>query len=841
MVAGFRWRCPGQWFLYVGDRSSLFGVVRRLVHGTASELHKYCCSPLEFRLRRILLSLRDAWNPPVALPRWRADQESRPDRWNVRLASGDGGRLQWWSKVAWCEFGVVCIDVKSHQEGANIPYPAVVEGNEAQDSSCSTVLSGPLPAEVLVPSGGLFANLMLFGRTVTCSPARAAREAFRRQAAAAWAQRPVQGLVPKVAHRLFHRCLDARLYASCRIVPRLQPLLLPGDNPSSVDLSGVFYRALRAVGGSWTEAMHSDGSLCDLAESWADRTGAASFRVCPLCGDGAGTPRHVVMRCWEMRSLADFVRDKVEAELLFDNSRVRLLDAAAAYRDSLDEQGRPHPLPAVDPRAVSRWPVLSAWRWLVPLPGREELLSGLSEHGGAPAAAVEQEYDLAYRGVMPRALGLALAGPPSSPSDSEDEEYACSDSPALFESESRSRHASAAAAQAPARVLVALLLGIRRIRREYAVRIAAWRVLAEHTLRPAPIPMPSTAVTACPAQPSLVISRRSVHVLQGQLEAWAGSAAGRAVVRELRWYTPSVSVLCSRLRRDFGSVGGISHRSLLTACIPLGLPVARGASVSWGPGMPTWAEAFAAWQRPCTCGSACPAGVLCCPVCHGGRALAAAALPMSARCRWCDSVCSSVCHACGAGLHFRGECLRWLRGASPLFRPDPEHPRALCPDCAWLWTRELSLAPLSSRSAHPLQGAAAHMDALATACSPGAGVASASRCSVGLNQRVARWVSRYLRRSRWLSVTALVSRGSAALVARLHLDGAVVAALIRRTVGDLTRSGCLWLHGSGRRREVRWKLSRDATLPSPPATRRGRRRRGDHPLDAPPPTRLRSS
>ena len=38
-------------------------------------------------------------------------------------------------------------------------------------------------------------------------------------------------------------------------------------------------------------------------------------RTCPLCRGAAGTPRHVIMGCPEMRGIMDALRDLVEEEL----------------------------------------------------------------------------------------------------------------------------------------------------------------------------------------------------------------------------------------------------------------------------------------------------------------------------------------------------------------------------------------------------------------------------------------------------------------------------------------------------------------------------------------------
>ena len=56
---------------------------------------------------------------------------------------------------------------------------------------------------------------------------------------------------------------------------------------------------------------------------------------------------------------------------------------------------------------AERWPILAAWRWLIPLEAREARLTPHLDHS-ATTIHLEGPADLAYRGAMPRELGLAL-------------------------------------------------------------------------------------------------------------------------------------------------------------------------------------------------------------------------------------------------------------------------------------------------------------------------------------------------------------------------------------------------------------------------------------------------
>lgn len=104
--------------------------------------------------------------------------------------------------------------------------------------------------------------------------------------------------------------------------------MLPGDRARSVDLSPAYCRILRAIVDSWTEMMHSDVTLADLAEAWAAERPSRFLRLCPLCEAGPGTPRHTVMACTRLGSICDHVRN-IEAELFRHFSSAELRARAA--------------------------------------------------------------------------------------------------------------------------------------------------------------------------------------------------------------------------------------------------------------------------------------------------------------------------------------------------------------------------------------------------------------------------------------------------------------------------------------------------------------------------------
>ena len=136
------------------------------------------------------------------------DQERNPSTWHVLRPTDPADRLQCWCKIACHEFGFVGVDVKSHQQGEQIPHPAIVQGNEAQDEHCGEARTLRRPADVAIPSGGFFAFLSVEGRMVTSPAATALRRILREQAAGKWASRPVQGKIGRIHSGLCKAALD---------------------------------------------------------------------------------------------------------------------------------------------------------------------------------------------------------------------------------------------------------------------------------------------------------------------------------------------------------------------------------------------------------------------------------------------------------------------------------------------------------------------------------------------------------------------------------------------------------------------------------------------------------
>ena len=134
------------------------------------------------------------------------------------------------------------------------------------------------------------------------------------------------------------------------------------------------------------------------------------------------------------------------------------------------------------------------------MPDREALYADEAQGHSSHGVSLEGACDLAYRGIMPRALGKALdshdiafgAAPPVH-SDSDGEEYATWAQPEQVEQEVMKTTARQRRCRNSIRVTTVLLLGLRKMRAEYAQIISAWcelQQLASSLSDPVAAPVP---------------------------------------------------------------------------------------------------------------------------------------------------------------------------------------------------------------------------------------------------------------------------------------------------------------------------------------------------------------
>lgn len=703
LLVGLRWCRADAWNLLVFDRSALFSVLQVCAQGSLHQLLLLSCAPVVARLRRRVQSLVRAWTGAASEPVWRLHQSAYPDHWH--RAFPVDGKLRRMSSLSLNVSGLVGVDIKSHQTGCALPFPALVAGNEAQDSACSSVMSQPAPVNLPYPTGGFFCFLSVSGSMVAVPPREVFRQTLRAQAEQLWAKRRVQGKVASLAHQVFGEVLFPGWYVDFVPPPAWRSWCLPTDG-RSLDLSGMLYRCVRAIGGGWTEQLHVDPALVEVAERWCQARGLESKRTCPLCRAGPGTPRHVVMSCSAMRPLVDQWRDALEAELRSLCGEELLLARASSWRAEVGRQGRSHELGSIDIGAARRWPCLTAWRFAVPIPQREPILSSDVNSSSQSAVAAELPFDLAYRAVMCADLGRVLCQH-SSVVDvgGASESFSTIHQPGDVQTDLRHMAQRKTRFLPAVRFTSLLVLGLRRIRVEYAKRLAAWRTCA------------SVFVPAVPDSPSLPGVARSMSAFA----AWLASRSGLMCVRELRWLLPSVSLVESRLQREVVGFRSLSAAHLV-ALHAAGVPVLLDGDPSWGPDLPPWDEAYAVLATRCVCtvrvGPVSPLEL--CSHCARAR-VANACDPASAlNCPWCRQRHGEVCRLCSRLVHFRGQCA-WNRGAHRAYGGSPHTGVLLCPDCAWSWVcmlRDSLRRPCLSRPSGEL---ARHVSHLQSIVAPGAG------------------------------------------------------------------------------------------------------------------------
>ena len=127
---------------------------------------------------------RICWTGESGIPIWRDDQIRNPEKWEVKIPFEPDSSPKWMSKISFDQFGLIGVDVKSHQTNSSYPYPVITEGNDAQDTYCNCANVRHLPADILLPSGGPLAYLCKDGRMVTTIPNKFTRGLLRRQSVA---------------------------------------------------------------------------------------------------------------------------------------------------------------------------------------------------------------------------------------------------------------------------------------------------------------------------------------------------------------------------------------------------------------------------------------------------------------------------------------------------------------------------------------------------------------------------------------------------------------------------------------------------------------------------------
>ena len=715
-LVALRWVSLVDWNLLVCDRSAIFPVLNRARRGLWKHFRHH---PIESRLARILQSLDTGWRPPALPPSWKLNLDSFPERWNVPCPSARPGAYL--SRVALQVPGLVAVDIKSHQTGTSAPFPFLVAGNEAQDNACAAARAQPLPPDVHLPTGGVFAFICLEGRMVTAPAREAIRRLLRTQALQKWQTCAVQGKLARVHLGVYTPCLRLAFYTRVAPDAAWSSLLLPRDG-DRVDISGFVHRCIRGIGGSWTELLHSDGAALRCAREYCERR-EQSLRTCPLCLSAAGTPRHVVMQCPAMAPLANHVRDLVESALAAAADPI-VLRRAAPQLAAMEWGG---------PEARTRWPILTAWRWLVPHAPRELVLN--ADRGGRSAEGVRQEEpsDLGYRGLMPTSLGVCLqqASPLSRDAP---EQYALLRERGAVELEASARSAAARRAAPAIRVTSLLMLGIRKIRACYLQRVEGCLAMMELDL--SDLGGPAVDPGEAPPPPP--------HQRAPLLAQWL-DGPGSSLQRELRWLVPTPEAATARISNEFR--GRCPRQDVVTALLQQrGVPMLVRSLPAWHLQYAVWSDLCAALSLPrCSCNLPHGPGPDLCWHC-GHIWLPDPSEPSP--CPWCRRAVADApaCAVCGCQVHYRGECSSWNRGAHHVYKPGPHLPSLLCPDCIWALVQAMAASPGRHPTAHTVGALRLHLQHAHENCCPGAGSADAGNNTVVGLRRCRRWVLRCLNR-----------------------------------------------------------------------------------------------
>ena len=693
LLCALRFRVPGRWHLLVFDRSSLFQVMHSALRGTLHQLlHSSCCT-LVLLLRRVLKQLEQAWDGTCPLPAWKLHQQHFPTNWHTFAPVS--GKLKCHSRIAFEAIGLVGLDIKSHQSGSPVPFPNLVQGNVVQDQGCDAARLSTSPADVRMPSGGPFAWFSDQGYMVTSPIREHVRHKLRSSCLHDWCSRPVQGLLPRLAHEVHQPTLDPALYTQCHSSGRWERWMLPSD-PLPLDLSAMAYPYHRAIGGSWTERLHAHADVAALAATWATQAGWPSPRTCPLCQSGPGTPRHVIMSCKALAPATDMLRDDIEAELQTLASADSLHQAAQAWQRQARADALPIQCAAQD---ALRWPTLSAWRWLVVLPGREPLLSVDVDGSSVTGTGHERGSDLAYRAVLPIRLGNALCAAASMGAIAGAGAF-CHPPPTPRSTARNTRTFQSTGPHAPAIHLTkCLLLGIRRLRQAYQARLDGWIHLCRIAIPPS---------LEGDAQAALHPPRQDAA---SSLRTWLATPPGQSLLTELRWALLRPPAALARLRA-MGPCGRLADSALLAALAQHGTAVLQDSAPAWSdPQLPTWHDAVAGLAQPCVCPQANVQRLFCCWTCGG------AAWPPAGRnpspCPFCKASVGVSCASCNCILHSRTQC-RWNYGAHPAcLRPDAA---PLCPDCWLMWARSLQACPLRRRPPPLVDDLLQHLRLVADSC-----------------------------------------------------------------------------------------------------------------------------
>ena len=451
----------------------------------------------------------------------------------------------------------------------------------------------------------------------------------------------------------------------------------------------------RAVGGSWTEYLKTDEELLRLAGNHVSLADLPSIRACPFCRTTHGTPRHYVMECPETAIYAVEICDAVENELANLGHTQELIDASKKH--FLDTSSSPPHSPSE--QCVVRWPILSAWHWLVRIPAKESEINAVRS-SGADTSEMESPLDLAYRCILPAPLGYAIHRMEVPPiCEPVSEEFAT-----LLDARGIANEAEGTAAlwrsQRPAiMVVTTLALGLRKLRAEVRRRVEAWKTLAGSA---APFlhssQAPSNELVAV-SQPEDHLSPRLRCSFNVSFANWATSS-GMLFISTLRGAIPPRDAAITRLRSAAPFARFVSKAKIEEALTNFGVPYTTSFGYSWGACYHDWKMARKLFHVPCQCDTpeASSSTILArCTRCHGYSLQGD--IPFHAACKACGKSSDNVCAACHCGIHNMARCTVGY-GVNKEYFPEASELFSVCPDCVWKCIQFLCSGPCRELPLH---------------------------------------------------------------------------------------------------------------------------------------------
>ena len=203
-----------------------------------------------------------------------------------------------------------------------------------------------------------------------------------------------------------------------------------------------------------------------------------------------------------------------------------------------------------------------------------------------------------------------------------------------------------------------LLLGLRRIRREYQIPINLWLSLCRASL---PLLPPEPVQDPQPRRPDASDDLRPGFPKLPDRVLWQrcdGRSCGLQLLQpDCVQLAPVVASTSNRSPLFYLNR---AERTCLTLSPPGGLAAPTGRNAP---------------------------RIACCWSCGGASLPTHAAGPLP--CRWCHSHGPIACLSCNHTLHYRGQC-RWNCGAHMAYASDAG---TLCPDCWLHWARSIAACP----------------------------------------------------------------------------------------------------------------------------------------------------